>query len=777
MISVRKKYNYFFYAVLFCLLFGGIWYWGIQNKEEAKRRIVLLHSFTEDAGVYGKFQKLLEEQLSQDGMEVETQVFYLDCGSLNEQQEIEKTRSFLNTLTDDKPDLLLAVGDQSSYALLMTEHPILTELPVLLCNVHYPNEPVLENYKDDRVYVLSDVPDFQKNIDFIRRLYNRDNINIIYNLELTYLGRQSYKVLKGQVDRNSIHFLGREWGIGNDVIYKKIKNLLEWDSIPEYPNLKMKEKIAPTIDLFPFRYMQGFSMITAMSQLKDTQYYQTFLMDRSDIVLVPYILNIPAFSCIREGFNEQLKIIGGYMATDENSAAAAAQLALPLLSGRSVEGPKIQPLKKEYVIDWTYFSAFDVFDVKYIPLGTKVINYPFYVRYRKDLYIGFGLFVVVFIVLVVSLIQVRYKSRMERMDMKALKKIQEHLSLSIHGGHISLWNIRGKELHFDRNIIALTGISQLVYVFTDFLKFLHPEDLIFVHRVFGEIHGRRIVVQRLRLRFDDRQAYRWYEIRCNSMTDNAGQLIIAGIIQSIQEVVEREQELIKAKELAEQAELKQSFLANMSHEIRTPLNAIVGFTNLLLSEDSAVDEEERKEILSIINQSSDSLLKLVGDVLEISRLDSGNMEFHIEEYDLTKVLKEIYRTHQVVIHSHLRFNLVMEEALPVRVNIDKLRFNQVISNFLNNANKFTSEGYITLGCEIRREEQEVVVYVEDSGRGIDEGHLMLIFDRFYKTDEFAQGTGLGLSICKVIMERLSGRIEVVSQVGKGSRFSAVLPLA
>lgn len=331
-------------------------------------------------------------------------------------------------------------------------------------------------------------------------------------------------------------------------------------------------------------------------------------------------------------------------------------------------------------------------------------------------------------------------------------------------------------MHFDRNIIALTGISQLVYVLTDFLKFVHPEDLIFIHRVFGEIHGRRIVIQRLRLCFDDSQAYRWYEIRCNSMTDNAGQLIIAGIIQSIQGVVEREQELIKAKELAEQAELKQSFLANMSHEIRTPLNAIVGFTNLLLSEDSAVGEDERKEILSIINQSSDSLLKLIGDVLEISRLDSGNMEFHIEEYDLTKVLKEIYRTHQVVLHSHLQFNLVMEEELPVRVNIDKLRFNQVISNFLSNANKFTSEGYITLGCEIRREEQEVVVYVEDSGRGIDEGHLMLIFDRFYKTDEFAQGTGLGLAISKVIMERLSGRIEVVSQAGKGSRFSAVLPL-
>lgn len=294
----------------------------------------MLHSFTEDTGVYGKFQELLEKQLSQDGVEVETQVFYLDCGPLNEQQEIEKTRSFLNTLADDMPDLLLAVGDQSSYALLMTEHPILKELPVILCNVHYPNGPVLENYKDDRVYMLSDVPDFQKNIDFIRRLYNRDNINIIYNLELTYLGRQSYKVLKEQVDRNSIHFWGREWGIGNEVIYEKIKKLLEWDSIPEYPNFKLREKIAPTIDLFPFRYMQGFSMITAMSQLKDTQYYQTFLMDRSDIVLVPYILNIPAFSCIREGFNEQLKIIGGYMATDENSAAAAAQLALPLLLGK-----------------------------------------------------------------------------------------------------------------------------------------------------------------------------------------------------------------------------------------------------------------------------------------------------------------------------------------------------------------------------------------------------------------------------------------------------------
>lgn len=243
-----------------------------------------------------------------------------------------------------------------------------------------------------------------------------------------------------------------------------------------------------------------------------------------------------------------------------------------------------------------------------------------------------------------------------------------------------------------------------------------------------------------------------------------------------QKILERKLRLAK-EEAEESNRIKSAFLANMSHEIRTPLNAIVGFTNILVDETAGeLDEEEKKDMIGIVNHNSELLLKLISDVLDISRLDSNNQEFVIERYDLAKIVSEIYRTHQVIIHPPVEFRLKMDDSWTVYVAVDKLRLIQVISNFLSNANKFTVEGSITLGCEVDPGRAEVGIYVEDTGKGIDTGHLNAIFDRFYKADEFAQGTGLGLSICKVIATRLSGRVEVQSQVGKGSRFTLVLPL-
>ena len=216
----------------------------------------------------------------------------------------------------------------------------------------------------------------------------------------------------------------------------------------------------------------------------------------------------------------------------------------------------------------------------------------------------------------------------------------------------------------------------------------------------------------------------------------------------------------------------------MSHEIRTPLNAIVGFTNLLVGEGGdEIEPDERKAMLESINRNNELLLKLVNDVVEISRLDSGSMDLEIKEWDMRTIVKEIYMAYQALIKPSLQFHLALDENPSLPVNIDRMRFIQVISNFLGNADKFTRSGSITLGCKVDKKGRKVSVYVQDTGKGIDEKELMMIFDRFYKTDEFEQGSGLGLSICKVIIEKLCGHIEVQSEVGKGSCFTVVLSLA
>ena len=211
----------------------------------------------------------------------------------------------------------------------------------------------------------------------------------------------------------------------------------------------------------------------------------------------------------------------------------------------------------------------------------------------------------------------------------------------------------------------------------------------------------------------------------------------------------------------------------MSHEIRTPLNAIVGFSNLLTTEKN-ISEEEKKEFASIIDNNTRLLLKLVNDVLELSRIESGNMSFHCEDCSAHHFAETVYQTHQVIILPPVEFIIEFPDE-DVTIHIDRMRLTQVITNFLGNAKKFTSQGHIKLGYFCDKEKKEIHIFVEDTGAGIPKEELQMIFERFYKRNEFVQGVGLGLAISKVIVEKMNGHIDVQSEVNKGSRFTAVLP--
>lgn len=234
--------------------------------------------------------------------------------------------------------------------------------------------------------------------------------------------------------------------------------------------------------------------------------------------------------------------------------------------------------------------------------------------------------------------------------------------------------------------------------------------------------------------------------------------------------------LEKALEKAKEADMmKSAFLANMSHEIRTPLNAIVGFSNLLNTEtDIELEPEERENFVELINTNSELLLNLINDILDLSRIESGRMSFVFETCSLNELMNEIYQTYLVLVPANVELRLdIPDETL--MVSIDKHRLTQVVNNFINNAIKFTREGYILIGYHCEQPHQ-VHIFVEDTGIGIPKEKLGSIFERFTKLDEFAKGSGLGLSICKIIAERFGGHVDVESEVGKGSRFSIFFPI-
>ena len=246
--------------------------------------------------------------------------------------------------------------------------------------------------------------------------------------------------------------------------------------------------------------------------------------------------------------------------------------------------------------------------------------------------------------------------------------------------------------------------------------------------------------------------------------------LLMGISWDITERKVIETELLEAKVKAEQSDqLKTAFLANMSHEIRTPLNAIVGFAKIL---PEITDEMERASIINIIDTNSDQLLMLINDILDLSKIEAGTIEFVDIPANLTDLCQNIYCT--LIEKTAPGVQLVFEGAFDNLVTLcDPGRLSQVIVNLITNAIKFTKEGFIRYGYRLR--EDRVEFYVADTGLGIPEDKLSTIFTRFTKLNSFIAGTGLGLAICRMIVEQQHGKIWAESKLGEGSIFRFNFP--
>ncbi len=307
---------------------------------------------------------------------------------------------------------------------------------------------------------------------------------------------------------------------------------------------------------------------------------------------------------------------------------------------------------------------------------------------------------------------------------------------------------------------------------------VYPEDLTHIRRRFDRLLKGHEMNLRISFRMRDFDGvYRWWEYRSTTFDglQSDRPYMILGVCQSIQRYKDTEAELIAAREKAEQADkLKSAFLANMSHEIRTPLNAIVGFSDLLKNID-AFSKEDVQQFVDTININCSLLLALVNDVLDLSRIEAGTMEFKFTDYDLNGIMREVYESQRLSMPEEVELRLQMPEDTSLIMKTDVVRLKQVINNLINNAKKFTTQGYISIGYE-KKTIGFVELFVEDTGKGMSQDALEHIFERFYKVDSFTQGAGLGLSICQTFVDRMSGTISVTSEVGKGTRFVVKLPI-
>ena len=304
-----------------------------------------------------------------------------------------------------------------------------------------------------------------------------------------------------------------------------------------------------------------------------------------------------------------------------------------------------------------------------------------------------------------------------------------------------------------------TPLSQIIGIYS----YIHPNDAGYINSFFEEVKQGKAHQFRREVRVKSGDGWKWI---CANITRNP-QSVDPNKPEMIcinYDITELKDSQLKRERAEELDRLKSAFLANMSHEIRTPLNAIVGFSQLLAETD---DPEERHEFVEIIDSNNRMLLQLISDILDLAKIESGTMDFKFADMSVKEVINEIVTSFRIKMPDNVAL-IAPKDSPECQIYSDRMRLTQVISNFLNNAIKYTSEGCITLAYEIIGD--EIKFSVTDTGDGMSQEIQAHIFDRFYKGNTFKQGTGLGLSICETIVNRLGGRIGVNSELGKGSTF-------
>lgn len=304
-----------------------------------------------------------------------------------------------------------------------------------------------------------------------------------------------------------------------------------------------------------------------------------------------------------------------------------------------------------------------------------------------------------------------------------------------------------------------TPLSQIIGIYS----YIHPNDAGYINSFFEEVKQGKAHHFRREVRVKSGDGWKWI---CANITRNP-QSVDPNKPEMIcinYDITELKDSQLKRERAEELDRLKSAFLANMSHEIRTPLNAIVGFSQLLAETD---DPEERHEFVEIIDSNNRMLLQLISDILDLAKIESGTMDLKFADMNVKEVINEIVTSFRIKMPDNVAL-IAPQDSPECQIYSDRMRLTQVISNFLNNAIKYTSEGCITLAYEIISD--EIKFSVTDTGDGMSQEIQAHIFDRFYKGNTFKQGTGLGLSICETIVNRLGGRIGVNSELGKGSTF-------
>lgn len=757
--------TYFRFPVQLALLALLLVFLSCEQKAEQKR-ILVIQSYEPDFPAYKDTEKMFIEGFQKEGIQASIFTFYLNCEAYPAKEERSRLYEELTSLTNWQPDLIISNDDQATYSLLQCKHPMLDSVPIVFTGVNYPNLSTIKKFPNATGFW--DKPDYRKNVELIEKTIG--NSLIVRFMDSTSIDKKIEADMQEQLQ-----------GVCSII---QSKNMINPNTLPQGG----KNPITPLVWLSKINFnstyictLQPRFSSDLIQALAPSYYNRAYLATKREYTTISMgrFSSYPSFSMINESVGYNGGFIGGYMTSLETQTKNAIQRSSYILKGTPISHfPQVTESAKQYIFDYPIVKHWGI-NWKDLPSKSIFLNMPFVVRYQSQLItigILFGLFLVG--IFFYQRIQFRREALHKRQAQINLQKEKEFLSLALESGNIFAFRYSNGVFEFDNEFYASLDMLKKPITTMEFQNAISPDqrqDFIEnKHLLDIGFPSRRIT----RRQYDfNGQEYQWWEFRyAQKKEDNleSNSVEVSGLCLNIQQIKETEEDLIKAREKAEEADrMKSTFLANMSHEIRTPLNAIVGFSELLTS-DEVLEPEERKEFIQVISKNSDLLLKLINDILDLSRIESGRMSFTFENCDLSNLFNDIYRTHQLLMPAGVELRKEIP-SIPAVLNTDRHRLTQVITNFINNAGKFTSQGYILIKYDYSPDKRSILLSVTDTGKGIPKDKQAQVFERFQKLDEFAQGTGLGLAICQIIIKRFNGSIKLESEEGKGSTFTITLP--
>ena len=740
-----------------------------------KPSIVVLHSINFEESWTKQTYLDIERKFGEEGFTVKA--IPLQIPGIRTMEGFQEKRTMILERVPVPPTLVVCIGDPSWLVARPLFDKEWKDIPSIICYARdymYPKEEYLIDLDKTVLDTLVPITDVVKgyNATFIKYpVYIKQTIELIKKLqpELTKLAFI--------FDRR---YISQQTKADVEAVLRK-----------DFPGIQFEPLSTTSIStenlldrLASFDNKTGVLYYSWYRTRKDNE--NRYLVD--NVQKMTNSFSVPPIFTLQDVQTENGNFAGGYYVSPEDYAQVTVNTIEMILSGKDSKEIPIQTAETPRAyLNYQHLLLHQIDPGLYPPNATYFQEPPGFLQKYKIHIIS--LLVILALLITIGILRVRLFIQKQKAKDKELQiarqaqDLNQKYQLVLKASNMMTWIWDVKEARLECNNIYLTqrsirdkGIDGLFSMSADeFYSGIHPEDLEQMQDAINKlIAGESISIdEEIRYLDDTGLEYTWIEIfAIVGKTDPEGKsAYLTGGTTLINQRKKMEQELRDKEKIEESNRLKSAFLANMSHEIRTPLNAIVGFSNLLAE---TCHSEETREFCEIIETNNELLLQLVNDILDLSKIEAGQMDFIYSEFNVSTLFRSLYQTFQ----SRVKDGVTLYCEIPEQdcvIYSEKNRLTQVITNFLTNACKFTFQGSIRMGYKER--EDGLYFYVKDTGKGIERKNLPHVFERFAKFDSFIQGTGLGLSICQTILENLHGKIGVESEEGKGSTFWFTIPCA